>query len=90
MTDYPEESITFLRSSYVADYLEESITFLRLLVGASSSSPLFSVGVGPMSVLSMLSPLSRNISGRMSSGQLAKSSSVKINVDSQDRIRLLL
>ena len=68
MTDYPEESITFLRSSYVAGYPEESIPFLRLLVGASSSSPLFSVGVGPMSVLSMLSSLSQNTNGRMSSG----------------------
>ena len=43
-----------------------------------------------MSVLSMLSPLFKNANGRMSSGQLAESSFVKINVDSQDRIRLLL
>ena len=56
---YPEDSVTFLRSLYEAGYLEESITitFLRWLVEAFSSSPLFSVGVGPMSVLSMLSPL---------------------------------
>ena len=58
----------------MAGYPEEFITFLRLLVVASSSSPLFLVGVGPMSLLSMLSPLSRNGNGRMSSGQLAKSS----------------
>ena len=54
---YPEESIAFLRSLYVAGYPEESIPFLRLLVVPSSSSPLFWVGIGPMSVLSMLSPL---------------------------------
>ena len=36
-----------------------------------------------MSVLPMLSPLSRNANGRMSSGQLAKSSFVKMNVESR-------
>ena len=56
----------------------------------SSSSPLFSVTGGPMSVLSMLSSLLRSANGRMTSGQLVKSSFVKIDVDSQDRIRLLL
>ena len=89
LASYPEESITFLRSLYVAGYPKESITFL-LVVVASSSSPLFSVMVGPMSVLSMLSPLLRSAKGRMTSDQPAKSSFVKINMDSQDRIRLLL
>ena len=44
-----------------------------------------------MSVLSMLSSLLRSANGRMTSaGQLAESSFVKIDVDSQDRIWLLL
>ena len=45
-------------SLHVAGYPEESITSLRLVVMASSRLPLVSVGVGLMSVLSMLSPLS--------------------------------
>ena len=70
--------------------IPRNLSLLYLLVVASSSSPLFSVTVGPMSFLSMLSPLLRSVNGRMASGQLAKSSFVKIDVDSQDCIRLLL
>ena len=89
VASYPVKSITFLRSMYVAGYPEEFITFY-LLVATSSCLPLFLVTVGPISVLSMLRPLLRSANGRMTSDQLAKSSFVKINVDSQDRIRLLL
>ena len=46
-------------SLHVVGYPDKSITFLRLVVVASSRLPLVSVGVGLMSVLSMLSPLSR-------------------------------
>ena len=45
-------------SLYVAGYLEESFTFLRPVVVVSSRLSLVSVGIGLMSVLSMLSPLS--------------------------------
>ena len=45
-------------SLHVVGYPEESIIILRLVVVASSRLTLFSVGVGLMSVLSMLSPLS--------------------------------
>ena len=45
-------------SLHVVGYPEESIIILRLVVAASSRLTLFSVGVGLMSVLSMLSPLS--------------------------------
>ena len=69
---------------YVAGYPEESITFL--LVGGG----VFKFASVSMSVLSMLSSLLRSANGRMTSGQLAKSSFVKIDVDSQGRIRLLL
>ena len=64
--------------------IPRNLSLFYLLVMASSSSPLFSVTVGPMSVLSMLNPLLRSANGRMTSGQLAKSSFVKIDVDSQD------
>ena len=70
--------------------IPRNLSLFYLLVVASSSSPLVSVTVGPISVLSMLRPLLRSANGRMTSDQLAKSSFVKINVDSQDRIRLLL
>ena len=62
--------------------IPRNLSLFYLLVVASSSSPLFSVTVGPMSVLSMLSPLLRSANGRMTSGQLAKSSFVKIDVNS--------
>ena len=70
--------------------IPRNLSLFYLLVVASSSSPLFSVMVGPMSVLSMLRPFLRSAKDRMRSGQLAKSSFVKINVDGQDRIQLLL
>ena len=74
---------------YVAGYPEESITFLLVGGGVFKFASVFGT-VGPMSVLSMLSPLLRSANGNMTSGQLAKSSFVKTDVDSQDRIRLLL
>ena len=67
-----------------------NLSLFYLSVVASSSSPLFSVTLGSMSVLSVLSSLLRSANGRMTSGQLAMSSFVKIDVDSQDRIWLLL
>ena len=42
---YPEDCITSLRSLCVAGNPEESITFLRSLVLASSRPPLFSAGL---------------------------------------------
>ena len=66
------------------------LSLFYLLVATSSCLPLFSVTVGPISVLSILRPLLGSANGRMTYGQLAKSSLIKINVDSQDRIRLLL
>ena len=45
-------------SLHVAGHFEESITFLRLVAAASFRLPLVLVGVGPMSVLSVLSLLS--------------------------------
>ena len=65
---------------YVAGYPDESITFL-LVVGVFKFASVFGL-------LSMLSSLLRSANGRMTSGQLVKSS--KIDVDSQDRIWLLL
>ena len=81
-------SLFFVLCTWAA--IPRNLSLFYLLAVASSSSPLFWVMVGPMSVPSMLSPLLRSANGRMTSGHLAKLSFVKINVDSQDRIRLLL
>ena len=81
MADHPKESITFLRSLYVAGYPEEYITFLRSLVVTSSKPSLFPVGAGPMSVPIDVEPSFHGTPKMGCSQLLAESSVVKLNAD---------